>query len=518
MGGVVLKRIEEQVIQGNLPGACLLAEQAIAQGSQSLALRLQLTGCYLKSDRYQEAAQLMANARNLVPASPPELIELAKRLLHFTESEALSTIAKRLFEQPLWHAAVEADLAAMVSMIGDQATALSLLERAIVAAGAPPAWLYNRSQMHMYSGRFIDAENDLRACLRIAPATAKAHWALSKLPSTYDSKADVQRLQALSGRLAPASQDEVFRQFALFNQLDRLGRIEPAWTALAEGNRIKRTLLSYDADKTRAYFQALIANPVIQSSAIVAGGKATLGSTPIFIVGMHRTGTTLLEQLLGNHPDVMEAGELYDFPAQLRWAVGRHFSGPSDPIILDKLENIDFASLGSRYLNRVCWRVGDKKFLVDKLPSNFINIGYIRAALPHAKVIHMSRNPMDTCFSNLKELFGNACAYSYGQAELAHYYQLYRQLMAHWRTTLPDFVLDVSYEALTENPAQEAQRIFAFCGLDWQPHFLEHSNNRRAVNTASSAQVREPIHRRNIEAWKRYAAFLTPLQVGLDIL
>jgi Sulfotransferase family len=237
--------------------------------------------------------------------------------------------------------------------------------------------------------------------------------------------------------------------------------------------------------------------------------------TPIFIVGMHRSGTTLLERLLGNHSRVSEGGELYDFPAQLRRAIGAHFGGPSDISIVAKMPEIDFADVGRRYLAQVAWRAQGRPFLIDKLPSNFINLGFIRRALPQAKVIHMRRNAMDTCFSNLKELFSNACPYSYDQGELAGYYGLHHDLVAHWQQVLPDFVLDVSYEQLARAPDTEARRMLAFCGLGWEPGCIDVAGNQRAVNTASSAQVREPIHRRGIDAWRRYEPWLGSLHTQL---
>ena len=230
---------------------------------------------------------------------------------------------------------------------------------------------------------------------------------------------------------------------------------------------------------------------------------------------MHRSGTTLLERVLGNHSQVAAGGELYDFPAQLRWALGRHFSGPSDAEVVAKAPEIDFPLLGLRYLDQVAWRAEGKPFIVDKLPSNFLNIGFIRRAMPQAKILHITRDPMDTCFSNLKELFSAACPYSYDQGELADWYLQYRGLMAHWQRSVPGFVFDVSYERLAAEPEAEARRILAFCGLEFEPGCIDTASNRGSVNTASSAQVREPIHQRNVGAWRRYERHLGPLAEAL---
>jgi hypothetical protein len=414
----------------------------------------------------------------------------------------------------VWHAAAEADFAALLSMVGEQELAASLLDRAIAVIGATPAAIYNRSQMHLYSGRLGAAEADLRQCLRLEPGMSKAYWALSKLPDSSATGLELAAMHSLASRVAPGSQDEVFLRFALFNRLDQLGRCDAAWTELARGCQAKRGLLAHDAATTSRLFDALIGMPASQPAMLALEQRAS--PTPIFIVGMHRSGTTLLERILGSHSKVSAGGELYDFPAQLRLAIGRHFNGPSDIAVVEGLGEIDFPQVGRRYLEQVAWRTSGKPCLVDKLPSNFLNLGFIHRALPGARVIHMRRNAMDTCFSNLKELFSNACAYSYDQAELADYYAQYRRLMEHWRQVAPELILDVSYEELAREPRAQAERILAFCGLEWEPGCIDAGNNTGAVNTASSAQVREPIHQRGIEAWRRYQAHLGPLAARLQ--
>ncbi len=509
-----IQMIDQLLAHGDLPRAAELAERAIRAGSTSLALHLRLVSIYLKQLKYREASRLTVESARLKPENSGEWIELAKRLMYFNESRALLGLVECVLAEKLPPAGWQADLAAMLSMAGEQEVALKLLERVIGTSQTVPAWHYNRSQMRMYLGRFAEAERDLRICLAREPGMAKAYWALSKLPGTSISEAELGRMKRLSLKYNN-SEDEVFLQYALFNFFDRLGQIDEAWQALARGCEVKRKLLNYDEGKTQVYFQSLMKNFGRSQPALPSQEYKESSLAPIFIVGMHRTGTTLLESLLCRHTAIAGGGELYDFPAQLRHAIGRHFNGPSDIAVLENLSSLDFASVGTRYLERVAWRAGGRPLLIDKLPSNFINIGYIQRALPNAKVIHIGRNPMDTCFSNLKELFSNACVYSYDQGELARYYRLHRQLMAHWQATFPGFVLDVSYEKLTEDPEREIRRVLDFCGLDFQAGCLDSEGSSKAVNSASSAQVREPIHRRGVDAWKRYSSCLGRLQAEL---
>ncbi len=517
-GDDLLRRVDSLAAAGDFESVVELADAAVRAGSKRLLLHFRLIAACLRSNRYARARELTRAAAMLAPAQPAELVELARRLLYFNLAGDLRALVQRLLARPSWSAAAEADVAALLSMAGEQDLARQLLDRAMAIAGASASTLYNRSQMHLYSGRLDAAEADLRQCLRADPGQARAHWALSKLPATLLNDEDLAATRAALARAAPGSAEAVFLHFALFNRFDRRGEISQAWQALELGCRAKRALLRYEPARSRDLYQALGQWPGAGEADALAAPAVPGRPTPIFIVGMHRSGTTLLERVLGNHGQVAEGGELYDFPAQLRLAWGRHFEGPCDPNLVAAVKGFDFAAIGAGYLEQVAWRAGGRAFLVDKLPSQFLNIGFLRRALPAAKIIHMQRDPMDTCFSNLKELFSNACPYSYEQNELADYYAGYRGLMQHWRQTQPGFVLDVRYEDLARDPRREAERILAFCGLPWDEACLDIGGNTRAVNTASSAQVREPIHQRSIQAWRRYEAQLQPLAARLSAL
>ena len=502
---VKLRELDALLAAGRHEQAAELGLATIAEGSQRLALHMRASLALLKLGRYREAGDVIASAAALPPAEPAELVELGRRLMYFNLAGAMRELAGRLLERPRWNAAAEADFAALLSMAGEQERAQALLQRAQPALGAAPGLLYNRSQMHLYRGRMAEAEADLRHSLRLQPDSARSWWALSKLPAAAVDDQAMQDLRRLADRVA-GGQDEIYLRFALFNFLDRLGRAEEAWAQLERGCHAKRASVGYDAAATERLFAALM-RFVPQAPAPAANAQA--GPTPIFVVGMHRSGTTLLERILGNHSQVAAGGELYEFPAQLRRALGRHFAGASDGALVDAKP--DYAQVGTGYLAQVAWRAEGRPFLVDKLPSNFLNAGFIRAALPGAKILHMRRGAMDTCFSNLKELFSNAAAYSYDQGELADFFLRQRALMDHWRQAMPGFVLDVDYERLAREPEAEARRILEFCGLPWEPACIDLAGNAGTVNTASSAQVREPIHQRGIAAWRRYERWLGPL-------
>lgn len=233
---------------------------------------------------------------------------------------------------------------------------------------------------------------------------------------------------------------------------------------------------------------------------------------PIFVVGMPRSGTTLLERILGNHSQVTPAGELADFSRQWRWVADRHGHKLLDPDMVKAAGDIDFAEVGRRYLWQTQWRAGGRPYYVDKLPPNFMLAGFIRRALPQAKILHMARDPMDLCFSNYRALFGDAFAYSYELDALVAHHRQYRRLMDHWRQVLPGAIHDVHYTALVQDTEATARALLDFCGLPFEAGCIDTAGNPAPVATLSSAQVRERIHTRGIREWQPYASQLATLR------
>jgi hypothetical protein len=210
-------------------------------------------------------------------------------------------------------------------------------------------------------------------------------------------------------------------------------------------------------------------------------------------------------------------GELNDFRMQLKWSVDHHSLGFIDEATIARLPGVDFDELGRRYLSHVAWRAPGARHFSDKNPGNFRLAGLILKALPQARIVHLRREPMDACFSNLKELFAaNAHPYSYAFEDLASHHGHYSRLMAHWHALAPGRILDVRYEDLVTEPEAQARRVMGFCGLDYREGQTRVESNATPVSTASSAQVRQPIHARNVGGWRKYAPQLEPLRRLLE--
>ena len=237
----------------------------------------------------------------------------------------------------------------------------------------------------------------------------------------------------------------------------------------------------------------------------------------IFIVGMPRTGSTLLEQLIAADPDVFAAGELRNFLAAWVQQLKPSMQQVTPIDVMAAGNRLDFARLGRDYIASTRPRTGHTARFIDKLPNNFQYVGAILKALPNARVIHMRRNPMDTCYAVYKQLFArNAHPYSYDQRELARYFILYRDLMDHWQHCFPGAIYDVHYESLVQDTPEVMQGVFDFLGLRWRQDYLEYHKKRQAVGTASTAQVRQPVYRSSVQKWRHYETQLQPLRQALE--
>jgi tetratricopeptide (TPR) repeat protein len=389
------------------------------------------------------------------------------------------------------------------------------LDAAIGYGMSAPSIGYLRGNTLKFLGRLDEAALEYEKSLAISPDFAYAHWAQAFLGPSADTGSRLDRLRHSLAAMPTTHPDRPYLHYAMYKELENVGDDAGAWQSLKRGFRRKRAQLDFDAGAETHLFDRLIAafpTPISDTS-----DAQPRGCTPVFVLGLPRTGTTLLERIVGGHPDIVLGGELNDFRMQFKWSSNYYCPGFFDAQALDRLPAIDHGELGRRYLDHVAWRAPGARMLTDKNPGNFMMAGLILQALPQAKIIHLRRNPMDSCFSNLKELFAaSAHPYSYDFTDLATHYRNYRRLMKHWQTVAPGRILDVHYEDMVSKPETQARRVMEYLGLDYRETQIRVENSLLPVSTASSAQVRQPIHTRNIGGWKRYARPLAPLQAMLD--
>ena len=388
----------------------------------------------------------------------------------------------------------------------------TFLQRAqrIRDGGAPARYLLGLAAF--YQGDEAEAERAWEAALQRNPMMPPVHRLLAKLRRQTPARNHIDRLRATVARMPQGHPEAPWLHYALFKELDDMDDIEGAWQALVQGMEARRRQVAYDAVAEARLFDRL------QARSVPATGVAVsiTAPTPIFIVGMPRSGTTLLEQILARHPHVQDAGELRDMLCQLRWVCDRVGGPHLDEALCVAAEQADMGLLGRRYLEKTAWRANGRAFFTDKMPANFLLVDHIARALPQARILHMVRDPMEVCFSNLKELFVDAYPHTYDQREMAAHFIRYRGLMRHWHSRHPGRILDISYEDLVRAPEAAARRVLDFCGLAWDPDVLAMGPRTSSVATASAAQVREPIHVRYVGQWRRYAHHLQPMQTALD--
>jgi len=407
------------------------------------------------------------------------------------------------------------DVGRQYSTLDDQPSALHCIGLAREAGFDGPVVAHMEGIVLSFTGPIDRAVAACEESVAKAPNYGHAHWSSAQFGRKDGALERVARMREALTRDGLEHDDITYLHYGLFKELDTLDYTYAAWDALMEGARARRGVTDHDAARETAAYDALIAAtpPGYLADAVDLPGEAT----PIFVVGMPRTGTTLLERILGNHPQIETCGELNDFRQQMQWVNNQRMSLTLDPAIGDFVARLDTGTLGQRYLQKTRWVTRGKALYSDKHPMNFQWCGPILKAIPHAKIIHLRRHPMDSCFSNLKELFAHAYyPYSYDLDDLAAHYRNYARLMRHWHAIAPGRILDVRYEDLVSHPEREARRVQEYLGLPAVDGVTDILANTKVTTTASTLQLRQPIHTRNIAGWRRYAHGLAPLEAQLQ--
>jgi tetratricopeptide (TPR) repeat protein len=458
--------------------------------------------------QYQKAISLrpdFAEAHNNVGNALAALNRHEEAVEHFRKALAL---APHLIE-------ANTNLGASLEALDRAAEAVPCYEK-VIGADPDNSRAHHRLGLALRTiGRLEEGERELEKAVALVPTKPEFLRSLAESKHFAADDPHLAAMERLARDMDALSQDDrIELHFALAKAYADLGRSEPAFQHLLLGNSLKRRQLNYDEAGTLALFRRVeaIFTPELMRR-FAGGGEAS--AAPIFIVGMARSGSTLVEQVLASHPDVFALGEVTEFAK----AVALFSASERRPFPegLVSATSDSLRELGARYLRRIVGFAPAAQRITDKALANFLFAGLINLALPNARLIHTRRDPIDTCFSAFSKLFTAAQAHTFDLAELGRYYRGYDALMAHWRRVLPDGVmLEVQYEDLVADFEPQARRIVAHCGLQWDDRCRAFHETRRAVRTASAAQVRQPIYRSAVGRWQPYAAMLTPLIEALE--
>jgi tetratricopeptide (TPR) repeat protein len=392
--------------------------------------------------------------------------------------------------------------------------AMAHYERALAIDPNHAEALNNVGNIFKERGRFEEAMAHYERAIAIQPSYAEAHYNRSEIKRFNRGDDDMTALEALAIRADLPPSKALYTHFALAKAFDDTGDYTRAFEQMRRGNALKRAQLDYDEGFVLGLFQRISA--VFDRSLLERFREAgDPSSVPIFVLGMPRSGSTLIEQILASHPQIHGAGELM----HLERTVGALATGNPPvpyPECVPAMDADALRELGRDYLDHLPSVSGNKLRVVDKLPGNFLSIGLIRLILPNARIIHTMRDPMDTCVSCYSRLFTWGLHYTYDLAELGHYCRAYLELMDHWRSVLPPgAMLDVSYEDVVDDLEGQARRLIDYCGLPWDERCIAFHKTDRPVKTASAVQVRQPLSRGSLQRWRKYEAGLGALQEAL---
>jgi tetratricopeptide (TPR) repeat protein len=416
-------------------------------------------------------------------------------------------------------AAAYAELGDFSSVADDYPSALAAYDQAIALAPARARYWFNRAAVRRFLGELELAERDYDTALKLDPADGEA-W-LNRSDLRVQSP-DRNHLPELEFALANGPADWRVRvplRYALAKEYEDVADYAKSWHHLHAGAQLRRENLQYDPQRDLDTVQWLIeAFPEVLPASAPAG---SIGPQPIFIVGLPRTGSTLVERILGSHSEVCSGGEFTDFGTAVieqarRAPRAAHAPPPTRKDLVMTSAHLDFAALGADYLQRVQPRLRQQlRRFTDKLPLNYLYCGLIARALPDARIVHVTRHPLAVCYAMYKVLFGQGYPFSYDLGEIAACYIAYRRLMEHWQATLPGRLYHIAYEDLVSDPAGQGRALLGAVDLAWEDQCLQSHKNAAPVATASASQVRRPIYTSSVALWRHYASQLEPIRSRL---
>ncbi len=492
-------------------------EEALASLQSALRLRPQdasaLTcfGSVLqKLSRPAEALRYHQQALAINPNSADALDNLGSTLAELNRhTEAIPYFQKALALQPK-QASAHNHLGISLGAVGRHAEAVTCHQKAIDLDPKLAEAHFSLGQTLLTVGRISESRAALEKAVALAPHRADYFCNLAESRPFAPDDPLLARMETLA-RQPITTEQRIFLHFGLGKAYGDLDRPEDSLRHLCEGNRLQRQRIHYDEVTTLDVFQriATVFTPELMRAKAGQGDPSTL---PVFIVGMPRSGSTLVEQVLASHPKVFGAGEIIAFIVAASKLEG--LNAPFEPFreAMASLTGEQMRGVGAQYLHHLRALAPDAERITDKGLGNSIVVGLIHLVLPNARFLHIRRDPIDTCVSCFSKWFRSGQQHSYDLAELGRYYRAHEELMEHWRRVLPEGVmLEVQYEDLVEDLEPQAHRIIAHCGLDWDQCCLDFYKSKRPVTTASAAQVRQPIYRRSVGRWRSWKNLLQPL-------
>lgn len=464
------------------------------------------------------AAKLLQRSVAFAPGNAEYLAQLGRVLVMLNETAAATKAACRALELRPEDALTLDTIGCVFSFTGDHSRAIAPFMKATERQPDNSDFRYNLATSLRFMGDIDAACTEYEQIIQQNSTYYKAHWSLSNLQRQTSAQNHLKRLGDTLSGVGNNTEAQAFLHNALAKEYDDLDDADRSFEHLTRGKNLLRSKIDYSTDEDRRIFRCI--RELFTTELLEQLPDNSTKDRPIFVVGMPRTGTTLVERIISSHSKILSAGEPRTLGLTLKRLSGSGTKQIIDADTVEKGLKISPALLASTYIDTLKQLAIQAPFIVDKTPLNFLYIGFIHRALPNAKIICVRRNPLDTCLSNFRHLFSPESApyyrYSYNLLETGHYYLLFDEMMAHWERVLPERVLQVNYEDVVSDQEEQSRRLIDYCGLDWEPACLSFEKNQAPVATASSAQVRQPIYTSAAARWKRYEQHLQPLRDLLE--
>jgi len=460
-----------------------------------------------------KAVELIERALDRLPGHPVFHNNLGNILLDAGEPEAAINHYRQAIDSEPAYVDAQFNLGIALERQGKSREAIACYRATLILNPGYVDARHNLGVTLESLGHVEDAVAEYRKAIATSPDYARAYYRIASAAPEMLDEAERLAMEALQSNLDPAGDAAIHLHFGLASAYAEVGRSDDAITQWKRGNRKKRATFSYDvADSTQ--FHVRIADQFTPELFNTRGGQGHDDDKPIFVVGMPRSGTTLVEQILASHPRVSAAGELTVLGDIIRKTANNLDAG-TYPEIVRTLDEEYLHSAALEYVRQLRTHAPSASHVVDKMPGNFLYVGMIKLMLPNARIIHCVRDPVATCFSCYTQLFNSPQRFTYDLTELGTYYSSYRRLMAHWHQVLPGEIFDLHYEDLVADQETLTRRLLEFCALDWDETCLAFHETQRPVRTASATQVRKPIYKSALTGWREYDGCLVPLLKAL---
>jgi tetratricopeptide (TPR) repeat protein len=495
----------------------LVRRYLLTHGDHVEGMRL-LAKIGMELDVTDDAELLLESALKIAPGHRVARYEYALVLLKRHKHVLAREQMEQLLRLDPDNRAYRTTYATVCTGFGDYDVALPLYREVLAETPGDPELHLSIAHALKTLGKTREAIDSYRAAAAVRPNFGETYWSLANLKIYRFTDDEIARMRSEEASAGTQLVDRYHLCFALGKAFEDRAEYAESFIYYERGNALKKTECRYRPDplERNARLQASVCTREFFAARREVGCP---DRSPILVVGLPRSGSTLVEQILASHSQVEGTMELADIPRMVQDLQGRETAGaaPRYPGILAEMKPEDFRRLGEKYLSDTrLYRTGKPRF-IDKMPNNFRHLGLIHLILPNAKIIDARRDPMACCFSNFKQLFASGQQFTYSIEDIARYYRMYVDLMTHWENALPGKILRVEHESVVEDLERNVRRILDFCELEFEPGCMEFHKTERTVHSASSEQVRRPINREGVDQWRHYEPWLGPLKGALGL-